>query len=202
MIYIESITAQQGMTKSPQAVIPMSQTLLEEIIMRRTCFKLTHSVKALGTLLAVLFTVGLTPGLAGAQVLYGSLVGNVTDQNGAVVSGATVTIVNKGTSQIREAATSESGEYSITNILPGDYDVKVTKQGFSTFTQTGLKITSNNLRGVAVKMRVGNVADVVSVRPDQTFLKSDTPEVKSQLPRKKITDLPNNSIRNNKVLYN
>src|SRR5215813_5486118 len=109
----------------------MSQTLLEEIIMRQTCFKLTLSMKASGALLAVLLTVGLTPSLAGAQVLYGSLVGNITDQNGAVVSGATVTIVNKGTSQMREAATSELGEYSITNILPGDYEVKVTKQGFS-----------------------------------------------------------------------
>src|SRR5262245_13386857 len=103
------------MTKSPEAVIPMSQTLLKEIIMRQTCFKLTLSAQALGALLAVLLTVGLTPSLAGAQVLYGSLVGNVTDQNGAVVSGATVTIVNKGTSQIREAAANESGEYSITN---------------------------------------------------------------------------------------
>ena len=180
----------------------MSQTLLEEIIMRQTCFKLTLSVKASGALLALLLTVGLTPGQADAQVLYGSLVGNVTDQNGAVVSGATVTIVNKGTSQIREAATSESGEYSITNILPGDYDVKVTKQGFSTFTQTGLKITSNNLTRVDVQMKVGNVADVVSVTSDQTLLQSDTAEVKSQLTTKEITDLPNNQYRNYQALIN
>src|SRR5262245_54481930 len=180
----------------------MSQTLLEEIIMRQTCFKLTLSMKASGALLAVLLTVGLTPSLAGAQVLYGSLVGNITDQNGAVVSGATVTIVNKGTSQIREAATNESGEYSITNILPGDYDVKVTKQGFSTFTQTGLKITSNNLTRVDVQMKVGNVADVVSVTSDQTLLQSDTAEVKSQLTTKEITDLPNNQYRNYQALIN
>ena len=157
--------------------------------MRQTYFKLTLSAQALGALIAVVLTVGLTPSLAGAQVLYGSLVGNVTDQNGAVVSGATVTIVNKGTSQTREAATNELGEYSITNILPGDYDVKVTKQGFSTFTQTGLKITSNNLTRVDVQMKVGNVADVVSVTSDQTLLQSDTAEVKSQLTTKEITDL-------------
>src|SRR5262252_515748 len=190
------------MTGSPRAVILMSQTLLEEIIMRQTCFKLTLSVKALAPLFAVLLTVGLTPSLAGAQVLYGSLVGNVTDQNGAVIPSATVTITNKGTGQTRETATNESGEYSITNILPGDYDVKVTKQGFSTFTQTGLKITSNNLTRVDVQMKVGNVADVVSVTADQTLLQSDTAEVKSQLTSKEITDLPNNQYRNYQALIN
>src|SRR5215510_10420346 len=180
----------------------MSQTLLKEINMRQTWFKLTLSVKALGALLAVLLTVGLTPSLAGAQVLYGSLVGNVTDQNGAVVSGATITIINKGTSQTREAVTSESGEYSISNILPGDYDVKVTKQGFSTFTQTNLKITANNLTRVEVQIKVGNVADVVSVTADQTLLQSDTAEVKSQLTTKEITDLPTNQYRNYQALIN
>src|SRR5215475_961288 len=182
--------------------ISMGQTLLEEIIMRQKCFKLTLSVKASGSLIAVLLTVGLTPSLACAQVLYGSLVGNITDQNGAVVSGATVTITNKGTGQLREAVSNESGEYSISNILPGDYDVKVTKQGFSTFTQTDLKITANNLTRVEVQIKVGNVADVVSVTADQTLLQSDTAEVKSQLTTKEITDLPTNQYRNYQALIN
>ena len=170
--------------------------------MRQKCFKIAPPAKALMALLAALLTVGLTPGLASAQVLYGSLVGGVTDQNGAVIPGATVTITNKGTGQTRETATNEAGEYSITNILPGDYDVKVTKQGFSTFTQTNLKITANNLTRVEVQIRVGNVADVVSVTADQTLLQSDTAEVKSQLTTKEITDLPTNQYRNYQALIN
>jgi Carboxypeptidase regulatory-like domain len=182
--------------------ISMSQTLLEEIIMRQKCIKMAPPAKALVALLAALLTIGLSPGLVGAQVLYGSLIGNVTDQNGAVVPGATVTIINKGTGQTREAATNESGEYSITNILAGDYDVKVTKQGFTTFTQTNLKITTNNVTRVDVQIKVGNVADVVSVTADQTFLQSDTAEVKSQLTTKEITDLPTNQYRNYQALIN
>src|SRR5215813_11039466 len=100
------------------SIMPMGQTLLKEIIMRQTCFKLALSVKAVGALLAVLLTVGLIPSLADAQVLYGSLVGNVADQNGAVVTGANVTISNKGTGQVREATTNTDGEYTITNVLP------------------------------------------------------------------------------------
>src|SRR5262245_52183664 len=125
--------------------ISMSQTLLEEIIMRQTNFKLALSAKALGPMLAALIIVGLTPSLAGAQVLYGSLVGNVADQNGAVVQGATITITNQGTNQVREATSGSDGEYTISNILPGVYDVKVTKQGFTTSTQTDLTITANNI---------------------------------------------------------
>ena len=83
-------------------------------------------------LLAAALALAFSSGSANAQVLYGSLVGNVTDQNGAVVPDARVTITNKGTGQTREAATNSSGEYSINNILPGVYDIKITKQGFNT----------------------------------------------------------------------
>lgn len=66
---------------------------------------------------------------ASAQVLYGSLTGNVSDQSGATVPGATVTITNKGTGQVREAMSNEDGSYTLTNVLPGVYDLKITKQG-------------------------------------------------------------------------
>ncbi|MGH9846964.1 MAG: carboxypeptidase-like regulatory domain-containing protein, partial [Blastocatellia bacterium] len=82
--------------------------------MRNICSKLALPAKALGALLAVLLTVGLTPSLARAQVLYGSLVGNVTDQNGAVVAGATVTISDKTTGLMRETTSREDGDYAIT----------------------------------------------------------------------------------------
>ena len=184
------------MTKSPQAVILMSQTLLEEIIMRQTYFKLTLPVKASGALLAVLLTVGLTPSLAGAQVLYGSLVGNVTDQNGAVVAGATVTIIDKKTGLTRETASREDGDYSITNILPGAYELKVTKQGFSSFSKTEMVITANNVTRADVQMKIGNVSDVVSVTADATTLQTETATVKSELSGKEINAVPLARFRN------
>ena len=62
-------------------------------------------MQGVGLIVALLFAVGLMPGHSSAQVLYGSLVGTVTDQNGAVISGATVAITNKDTGQVREATT-------------------------------------------------------------------------------------------------
>src|SRR5215510_1946490 len=180
----------------------MSQTLLEEIIMRQKCFKMTPPATALVALLAALLTVGLTPGLARAQVLYGSLVGNVTDQNGAVVPGATITITNKGTNQVREATSGSDGEYTIANVLPGVYDVKVTKQGFNTFTQTDLTITANNIMRADVAMKIGNVSDVVSVTADATVLQTESATVKSEISGKEINALPLTNYRNYQSLLN
>src|SRR5687768_10430160 len=68
-----------------------------------------------------------------AQALYGSLVGNVVDETGAIVPGATVTITQRETNQTREQATPENGAYSFPNLAPGTYDVVVALPGFRTF---------------------------------------------------------------------
>src|SRR5262245_18151489 len=190
------------MTISPRAVIPMSQTLLKEITMRNICSKLALPAKALGALLAGLLTAGMAPSLANAQVLYGSLVGAVTDQNGAVVAGATVTIIDKNTGLSRETASREDGDYSITNILPGAYELKVTKQGFSSFSKTEMVITANNVTRADVQMKIGNVADVVSVTADATALQTETATVKSELSGKEINTLPIARFRNYQSLLN
>ena len=70
---------------------------------------------------------------AGAQALYGSLVGNVSDGSGGRIPGATVTATRKETNQTTEQTTPENGNYSFTNLLPGTYDVVVTLPGFKTF---------------------------------------------------------------------
>ena len=69
-----------------------------------------------------------------AQALYGSLVGNVVDETGAVVPGATVTITQRETNQTREQSTPENGAYSFPNLAPGTYDVVVTLTGFRSFS--------------------------------------------------------------------
>jgi hypothetical protein len=171
-----------------------------EITMRELFPKL--AVQRLAVLLIALLTVGLAAQSANAQVLYGSLVGNVTDQNGAVVAGATVTATNKETGLVREATSNEDGEYSILNLLPGVYDVKVTRQGFSTFTQTDQVITANNAARVDVGMKIGNVNDVVSVAADATVLQTESASVKSEISAKEIQALPINNYRNYQSLLN
>jgi len=65
-------------------------------------------------------------GTAHAQVLYGSITGNVTDPQGGTIPGAAVTITNKATNATREGVSNEEGVYTVPNLTPGNYDVKVT----------------------------------------------------------------------------
>src|SRR2546426_818909 len=88
------------------------------------------------SLLAVLIVAAL--GLAGrseAQVLYGSIVGNVADPTKAGVPGATVTIINKATNLAREATTHSDGSYNFVNVQPGAYTVRVVLAGFKESTK-------------------------------------------------------------------
>ena len=77
----------------------------------------------------VIFAFCLSAAPAIAQVLYGSITGTVKDTQGATVPGATVTIVNKETNLTRETVTNAEGAYSLINVLPGPYDVKVSLHG-------------------------------------------------------------------------
>ena len=76
-----------------------------------------------------------------AQILYGSIVGTVTDAQGANVPGATVTIVSKETNLTRDTVTDGEGNYTLTNVLPGSYDVKISLTGFREAQRTGVPVS-------------------------------------------------------------
>ena len=73
-----------------------------------------------------------------AQVLYGSVVGTVSDPSGAVIPGATVTLTSKQIGVSRTDKTDDGGRYSFVNVLPGNYDVAVSATGFRTFLAQGV----------------------------------------------------------------
>src|SRR5262245_5194642 len=170
--------------------------------MRGICTRPGRLAVPMNLILAVITAVWLVSGLVYGQVLYGSIVGNVVDQNKATVPGATVVITNKATGQVRETITNNEGEYSITNILSGTYDIKVTKQGFTSFTQTALTITANNITRMDVEMKIGNVSDVVSVTAAATVLQTESATVKSEISSKEINALPLANYRNYQSLIN
>src|SRR5689334_20908733 len=76
----------------------------------------------------------LLPSLS-AQVITGTIVGQVRDQTGAVLPGATVSATNLGTGYHRESARSASGTYSLPALPSGSYSVEVTAKGFKTVRQ-------------------------------------------------------------------
>jgi hypothetical protein len=98
-----------------------------------------------------------------AQVLYGSIVGNVRDQSGAAVPGALVTITNKETNQVRTTTTNDEGGYNVPNVQSGVYEVKVTREGFRPTIEGNVSVTINTVARVDFTIQVGNVAEVIEV---------------------------------------
>src|SRR5690242_5567241 len=73
-----------------------------------------------------------------AQVLYGSMVGNVNDASGAVVPGAVVEAVQQQTGLTRKTLTDSSGHYTLSTLAPGEYNLTVSAPGFKTFAKRGV----------------------------------------------------------------
>ena len=106
----------------------------------------------------LVLAIGLTAVSAKAQILYGSIVGVARDSTGAVLPGATVTIVNKDTNLTREATTNADGAYSLINVQPGPYDIKITLSGFRDVARYNVPVTIGQIARVDVSMEVGSVS--------------------------------------------
>lgn len=132
----------------------------------------------------------ITPQTGRAQALYGSIIGTVRDSTDAVVAGATVTIINTETKQSRQATTNDAGGYDFPTIPPGTYDVKVSKGGFSNFTETGILAVANNTTRVDVRLNVGAVSESVMVTSAASALQTDRSEVRNEVGRNQLANLP------------
>ena len=130
-----------------------------------------------------------TPVPAGAQMLYGGLVGNVVDAQGAVVPGASVTIVNKDTNLTRETTTDAQGGYSFTNIQAGPYDVKVILTGFKESVRSRVPVSTGQISRVDLTLAVGNLTESVTVQSEAELLQTDKADVHTELKFTEITNL-------------
>jgi hypothetical protein len=153
------------------------------------------------SLLTAAFLVLAAPYAAHAQVLYGSIVGNVTDASQAAVSGATVTITNAETNLVRQATTSETGAYSIPNLPSGVYTLKVSKEGFTTYTQSQVVVTINSISRIDASLNVGAVSESVTVSAEVATLQTDRSEVRQEIVSKQLVNLPVPLGRNYQQLF-
>src|ERR1700737_3030789 len=127
---------------------------------------------------------------AGAQAVYGSIFGTVTDPSGASVPGAqvTVTSVAKGTSAT--TTTNADGNYSVTHLVPDFYDVKVTASGFKSFVASGIGVSADTAARVDGQFQVGGSTETVEVTAETPQLKTHRADVATVLHDNGGEDLP------------
>ena len=138
----------------------------------------------------VLLTVMCSIPRLDAQVLYGSIVGTVTDQAGASVPGAKVRITSRGTTQAREAETDSAGTYTFPSLAPDMYDVVVTKQGFQSFSVRGTNVEAGGTIRVDAALKIGGVDTTVEVAAEAATLQTENGEVRSAIYSTTLESIP------------
>jgi Carboxypeptidase regulatory-like domain/TonB dependent receptor-like, beta-barrel/TonB-dependent Receptor Plug Domain len=159
-----------------------------------------HLMRVSAPLAALLIALALPPA-AHAQVLYGSIVGNVKDKSNDAVTGATIKITHKETNQTRETATNPDGSYNFSTVQTGTYIITVSKVGFKSFTRSNVDVTLNNITRSDISLEVGDVSETVSITAEGGLLQTDRAEVRAELTSQALQNLPVPAGRNYQNLF-
>jgi hypothetical protein len=130
------------------------------------------------------------PGSATAQVLYGSLTGNVTDPSEAVLPGARVEALNTDTGVARTTTTNEHGLYSFSELMPGTYKLTVLAANFGTRITDGIRVTPNAVARVDVRLELKTQIESVTVTSAPPLLQTDKADLHTDLTATQIENLP------------
>ena len=138
----------------------------------------------------------LLAGTANAQVLYGNLVGNVTDPQQAAVTGAAVSIKSPSTGYSVDTKTDDRGVYEIRNVPPGVYGIRITAAGFTSFEAKDILVAANNIARVDAPLKVGNVSETITVGAEAAQLQTDKSDLHTDISSKEATQIPISGYRN------
>jgi Carboxypeptidase regulatory-like domain len=142
-------------------------------------------------LFVLVILAGFTPG-ASAQSFKATVIGTVIDSTGAVVRGATVSIVQEGTGLTQTTTTSTEGTFSLLQLPPGRYQLTIELEGFRKFVQSGLVLETDQVRRVEAKLDVGPRAESVTVAAVAATINTDTSNKGEVITARQVADLPLN----------
>jgi len=118
--------------------------------------------------------------------------GTVTDSTGASVPGAIIHLVNNATKAERTATTNDAGQWSITNVPPANYSVRVEKDGFKKSSIPSLDIQVGQTANGSVTLQVGGSDETIEVSTLPPQLQTQEATVGQVIDQKQINDLPLN----------
>ena len=121
----------------------------------------------------------------------GGIVGTISDQSGAVIDGARVTIKNAATGQVIELTTNSSGTFNSGALIPGGYIVHIAAKGFRS-VEVSTIVLVGNMATVSVRLQIGEETQVVVVKDSGIQVNTEQPTVQGVLSEEQIDNLPIN----------
>jgi hypothetical protein len=132
------------------------------------------------------------PTAVGAQFMEGTIVGTVTDQSGAAVADAKVTVKNLGTGISIEALTNSLGYYRVPQLSPGLYEIRVEKSGFKAAVVPEVEVYVNVVTRSDAKLQVGSVTESVTVTTATPLVQLDEARLATTIDTREVDNLPLN----------
>jgi len=149
-----------------------------------------HTFKrALWTLFAMLGTASMAFGQGGAT---GTILGTVSDNTGAVLPNASITVTNTATDVAHRTQTTAAGDYSVPDLQPGIYSVSIQAPGFSSHVVNNVTLVVAQQARVNVTLAPGAAAETVQVNAGAVALDTDTSSVSQLVSQKQVDQLPLN----------
>jgi hypothetical protein len=155
---------------------------MEDQMMQR---RLLKAVCGSLLLLALAYTQALW-----GQAVSATLVGTVTDNTGAIVPKATVTILENATSITHVAVTNESGNYTFPDLTPGSYNVTISSKGFKKETRPAVDVAVNTTTRVDFTLQPGSVTETVTVTGAPPIMETDRADVSTNIEARTLDSMP------------
>src|ERR1700742_687431 len=124
-----------------------------------------------------------------AQVTTADVLGTVTDNSGAVVPNAKVTLTNLATNEARTIQSNSEGEYTFTFLKPGSYSVKVEGSGFKAFVGN-VNVSAGDRARLNAQLQVGSTGETVQVEATTPLLQTDSAAETATITQQAVQDLP------------
>ena len=125
-----------------------------------------------------------------SQSSTGTISGTVTDQNNAVVVGATVVGRNTETGFVRSVVTNSSGLYRLTDIPSGRYEITIEAESFKKHTRKDITVDVTQNANVDAVLQLGAIEDSVTINENASILNTSTAEVSTRFDRRRLSELP------------
>ena len=132
----------------------------------------------------------LIPTTAFGQAVYGSVLGTVTDPQGAAVANAKVTVTNQRKGTADTTTTNGDGNYSVTHLIPDVYTVSAESSGFKVSQTKDVNVSADAGARVDLQFQVGGTSETVEVTAEAPQLKTDRADVATTFNEKYVEDIP------------
>lgn len=131
-----------------------------------------------------------------AQVLYGSVTGTVTDQSGAIVPTAQVTVTNEATGLKRQTTTDAAGTYRVLDLPQGNYTIDVAANGFKPLKMTNISVAIGQVNAQDLQLQVGTSTQEVTVEGAIEVMQTQKADVHTEITSYAVQNLPLSTYRN------